>query len=118
MSEVDIARKKLAVVNELVGICENIDKVMQESQDSAMQGVAYRSWQQWKDKQESVSGVINIAPSLRYLDIKLTLQNGQSIDMESTQYIYTLPFGSMKLGTNIGGYILANDAYGGVDGVL
>ena len=118
LSEVDIARKKLAVVNELVGICENIDKVMQESQDSAMQGVTYRSWQQWKDKQESVSGVINIAPSLRYLDIKLTLQNGQSIDMESTQYIYTLPFGSMKLGTNIGGYILANDAYGGVDGVL
>ncbi|MCI1750170.1 MAG: TonB-dependent receptor [Megasphaera cerevisiae] len=118
LSEVDIARKKLAVVNELVGICENIDKVMQESQDSAMQGVAYRSWQQWKDKQESVSGVINIAPSLNYLDIKLTLQNGQSIDMENTQYIYTLPFGSMKPGTNIGGYILANDAYGGVDGVL
>ncbi|WP_171969696.1 TonB-dependent receptor plug domain-containing protein [Megasphaera cerevisiae] len=119
LSEVDIARKKLAVVNELVGILENVDKVMQENLDSSTQSVNYGSWKNWKDKQSAPASVGNGAYiSMDALNINIMLQDGRNIPIDQ-DYLFSLDFGApVEPSSHVSQYILANGAYGGVEGIL
>ncbi len=113
LSDVEIARKKLAVVRELLGIYQDIDKAVRESS-----GTKTKYYEDMVNKVNTESFYDN-ALKLRRMDMKLTLNNGETVDLNDEAFMRKLAYGSPinipepPPYKNI--YIYGNGAYGGME---
>ncbi|WP_290438981.1 TonB-dependent receptor plug domain-containing protein [Megasphaera cerevisiae] len=118
LSALDIARQRLDVANELIGIIKNVDQTMKQEYPDSYPNSPY-SYDKLKEQAES--GQWTHISLLQKIDMIVNSNNGNSFDLNQPDRFADLIFGEPsydKKGRPMTTRITANKSYGGFEGAF